>query len=233
MFAYLLCRDCRVLHQVYAAHELAAGAEVFEAAAIAYGRFLLDHRHHALEQVRRESVVAYDNGPLWDPGHAAYFEVGDGEHSFTVSRTRASIEEARELQLIDGSIEQAAVELSVEGSALRRALDHHFFPYALRLAKLDHFVEAARAVIATLPSDTIEPVFDDANDPALSIARLPDQSCIALLERCLGVFDAWELPRVAAFISANRDEYGALALNVRRPVTLRPMNGRRARVVTP
>ena len=112
---------------------------------------------------------------------------------------------------------------------LRRALDRHFYPSAVRPSKIDRFVETVRDILAHLPADELETEFDDADEPAVAIGRLPDEGCVALLNRCMNLFDAWELTRVASFIGANRDEYGALALRVRREVSVgthEPAQGR-------
>jgi hypothetical protein len=224
--AFLLCRDCGVVHRVYAAHELAEGGEANEAAAIAYGGFLIEHRHHPLERVERTGVNAHYEGTLWDPVHTSYIELSNGEQAFTVRSGRESIDEPVRHEVVEQRIETAAVRLAIEEHEIRRALDCHFYPYALRPSKVDQFVAAVRAILPLLPADQIATEFDDADDPTLSIARLPDEGVVTLLERSMDIFDAWELSRIAGFISANRDEYGALALRVRRETTLSPQPSR-------
>ncbi|HVN86572.1 MAG TPA: hypothetical protein VMW17_17200 [Candidatus Binatia bacterium] len=217
---YLLCRDCRVIHRVYAATELVTGGSVSEEAAIAYGQFLVQHRHHPLERLTRESLLEYHDGPLWDPMRSSYIELTNGCETFTVRTGRGGLDEPVTRAIVTERIVPEALEVTVEESEVRRALDHHFHPYALRQTKIDGFVHAVQQILATLPGDQVETSFDDADDPAVSIARLPDDGCVALLARCMDIFDSWELPRVAAFVSANRDEYGALALRVRRDTNI-------------
>jgi hypothetical protein len=218
---FLLCRFCRVVHRVYAARELAAGGTVSEEAAVSYGQFLIEHRHHTLQRLERSTFVEAWDRPLWDPSRSGCMELTNGHERFTVRSWRPTIDAPVSRELVDETIETSTLRLSVEEDALRRALDHHFFPYALRPKKIDSFVAAVQEVLAALPGYQLEPSFDDADDPAVSIARLPDDGCVALLARCMDIFDAWELPRVASFVSANRDEYGALALRVHRDSTLR------------
>ena len=220
---YLLCRDCRVVHRLPAGHELAAADQSSEEAAIAYGQFLVQHRHHPLERLSRATLTEHHDGPLWDPMRTSLIELTNGRETFTVRTARAEIDEQLTREVIeDRRLTLGAFHVTVEEAAIRRALDHHFHPYALRQTKIDHFVAAVQNVLATLPGEQVETAFDDADDPAVSIARLPDDGIVALLAHCMDIFDAWELARVASFVSANRDEYGALALRVRRDATPGP-----------
>jgi len=218
--AFLLCRDCRVVHRVYAAHELAEGGPVSEAAAIAYGQFLVDHRHHPLDRLEHCGTVDHHEGAFWDPSRTSFIEVSNGREAFTLRSARDSLEEAPRHEIIEGRLEPKPAEVSVDEALLRQAFDRHFYPSAVRPSKVDRFVETVRDILSHLPANELETEFDDADEPAVAIGRLPDEGCVALLERCMNLFDAWELTRVASFIGANRDEYGALALHVRRQVAL-------------
>jgi hypothetical protein len=214
--AFLLCRECLVVHPVFAAYELAARGRVCEETAIAYGEFLVEHRHHRLERVERHGLQEHHSRPLWDPSRVSFLEVSSGREIFTIRSLRDSIEEPRRYEVANGHIQTDPARVTIEEAEIRRALDHHFYPNALRPTKVDDFIQALREVLADLAGQDFDSAFDDANDPCVSIARLPDEGCVALLERCMGIFDAWELSRVASFVSANRDEYGALALRVHR-----------------
>ncbi len=214
--SFLLCRDCWVVHPIHAACGPNAGDALSEESAIAYGEFLAQHRHHPLERVHRTSQRDHYEGALWDPMRARFIEVGNGDDVYTIRSSRDAIEEPRLHAVIDQRIHVVGVRLTVEEALVRRALDYHFYPYALRPTKTEYFIRALREVVDMLSGDDIETAFDDGDDPAVGIGRLPDEGCVALLERCLDIFDAWELPRLASFVSANRDEYGALALRVTR-----------------
>ncbi len=218
---FLLCRDCRVVHRVYAAHEISEGGVASEAAAIAYGQFLVDHRHHPLDRLEHCGTLDHHQGALWDPSRTSLIEVSNGREVFTLRSARDSLDEAPHLEIITGRLEAQPIELSFDEPSLRRALDRHFYPYALRASKVDRFVQIVREVLAMLPAEELDTEFDDADDSEVGIGRLPDQGCVAILELCIDLFDAWELSRVASFVSGNRDEYGALALRIRKPVALR------------
>ncbi|HUI25584.1 MAG TPA: hypothetical protein VL403_05820 [Candidatus Kryptonia bacterium] len=220
---YLLCRDCRVVHRLPVGLESSAGNPVGEEAAIAYGQFLVQHRHHPLERLTRTTLAEHHDGPLWDPMCTSFIELTNGRERFTVRASRTDIDQPLTREVVEGHrVSLESLHVTVEETVIRRALDHYFHPYALRQTKIDHFVAAVQDVLANLSGEQVETTFDDADDPAVSIARLPDDRCVALLAHCMDIFDAWELARVASFVSANRDEYGALALRVRREATPRP-----------
>jgi hypothetical protein len=214
--AFLLCRDCRVLHPVFVPHQNGSRGVVDEETAIAYGQFVAEHRLHTLERVERCSLREYHDGRVFDPMRTSLIEVSNGKGPLTICRSRDDVELPRVWEVADQHIEERPSSLSIEEPVIRRALDRHFYPYVLRPSKIDDFVRAVYEVLATIVAEDVETAFNDGEDPAVSIARLPDDSCLALLTRCGYIFDAWELVQIASFVGANRDEYGALALRVRR-----------------
>jgi hypothetical protein len=218
---FLLCRECGTVHRLYSVQELAEGGMVSEAAAIAYGGFLVDHRHHPLERLERTATPVYHAGPLWSPHQVSITEVTNGRDTLTVRSARESVDDGRTGTIVPERLLEGRVQIGIDEPHVRRALDHHFHPYALRPSKIDRFVDAVHDVLAQLPAEHVVTEFDDADDPAVSIGRLPDEGVVALLDRGIEIFDAWELARIASFVSAERDEYGALALQVRRQMLLR------------
>ena len=103
---------------------------------------------------------------------------------------------------------------------MRRGLDREFYPQALRPTKLDRFISVLHDVVRHIPPAELEIAFDLADDPAVSIARMPNETYEELLARCIEIFDPWEWPRVSRFLCENRGEDGVLALRVRRHVAL-------------
>jgi hypothetical protein len=95
-------------------------------------------------------------------------------------------------------------------------LDLEFYPHAVRPTKIENFLNALHAAIRDLALEDIEIAFADADDPAVSIAPMPEQAFRRILAASLEIFDPWELPRVERFLRENRLETGVLALRVRR-----------------
>jgi hypothetical protein len=107
-------------------------------------------------------------------------------------------------------------EVLIDHRDLRRGLDLTFYPRALRLTKLDRFVSVVRDVVSQLNPNQLTIAFDDAEDPAVSVARMPDETYQELLARCAEIFDPSEFDTLTKFLQSNRYEDGLLALRVRR-----------------
>jgi hypothetical protein len=214
---FVACRECHELHPV-----LNAGAVIFEdpdaLRADAYSAFLSKHHTHHVACLWRNGSELRADRPLWDPMATLTFEVTDGDRSYVVSATRGSIEDERMYRFFPGALEVGNAEVQIDPSDLRRGLDLLFFPHALRPTKVDRLLSAVHEAINQIDPNQLVIAFDAADDPAVSIACMPDGIFSAILDRCAEIFDPWELPRVVAFLTDNREADGLLALRVRRYV---------------
>ncbi len=211
----IACRDCGLLQPVETSTTIPGDAAI-EAALEAYGQFLADHHQHELTWLARTACETSSDRPLWDPMATITFAATDGEHCYVVSGTRTSIEEPRVYHFAPGSVDAGNASVLVADQPLRRGLDLEFYPHALRLTKIEQFLSAVHDIIGHLDADELPIAFDDADDPAISIARMPDATYQELLTRCADIFDAAEIETVIKFLRENRDEDGLLALRVRR-----------------
>ena len=213
---FVACRDCALLHPALgyvsdppdeASGELLA----------AFGAFVAEHWAHDLVWLRRGESEVISDQPLWDPMAAITFEVtGGGDEFYVVTAQRPDIDSPRVYRFAPGRLELTQAQVQIDDQTLRRGLDRSFYPQALRLAKLERFVSVVHEVIGHLKPDELPIAFDDAEDPSVSIARMPDQTYLELVGRCAEIFDPAELGTVAKFLQANRHEDGLLALRVRR-----------------
>jgi len=205
--AFLLCRRCGVLHPLLPtlADEDAADLAGFRA----------DHEAHALEQARRVPDSALFDGPAWDPMSARWMKVTAGADIIVVRSWRRSVDEPRRHE-VSPRVPTTTDCVDVDERLLRDALDHHLYPQSLRPAKTERFVAAVRELLADLDPAEVEPSFDDVTVANASLGDLPEATCQALLKRCAGIFDDWELERLRSFIAEHRFADGALAVRVRR-----------------
>ena len=215
---FLACHDCGVLHPV----ELTglAGCGDIAPDSEDYVVFVAAHATHRTGHLIRKDGETVSEQPLWDPMGTVAFAATDGEQAYIVVARRESIEEPRTYRFTPGTLEGRNSEVLVDDSDLRRGLDRQFFPYALRPTKLDLFISVVHDIVSHIPPDTLEIAFDAADDPAISVARMPTESYQELLTRCTEIFDTWEWPRVSRFLRDNRGEDGLLALRVRRQVSM-------------
>ena len=207
--SFLLCRHCGVLHPV------SIDSSADEDAAQDLAAFREEHEAHVLEDAQRLEDPALFDGPTWDPMSTRWFRVAAGADVLIVRSWRTSIDEPRRHELT-ASAPHAAGCIEVDEPLLRRAFDRHFYPHAVRPAKLERFVHTVHELIADLDPAEVETSFDDVTLPNASIGPFPDELCDALLNRCTPIFDDWEMERVRSFIADHRLEDGALAVRVRR-----------------
>jgi hypothetical protein len=216
---FLACRDCAVVHPV-AQPSHAWPDEAMDVAFEAYGEFICAHLTHHIDELRRSGSEAQADRPLWDPMAVISFEATDGIESYVVTSSRESIDGPRIYRFGLGRLAVKSSAVDIDDDDLRRALDREFYPQALRPTKLDRFVCALREVVSHVNPAELAIAFDTADDPATSIARMPDATYQELVTRCAEIFDAAELQRVSEFLRDNRNEDGLLALRVHRQLAV-------------
>jgi hypothetical protein len=205
----LLCRQCGVLHP------LPAQPNADDDTAQDLQAFRTLHGAHGIADAERLPDSALFDGPTWDPMSTRWFRVATGTEVLLVRSWRTSIEEPRRFE-VTAMLPPTSDCIDVDEPLLRRALDHHFYPHAIRRAKVERVVDTVRALIAPLDPSQVETTFDDAALPNTSIGPFPGALCDALLDRCAPFLDDWERERLRTFIAAHRLEDGALAVRVRR-----------------
>jgi len=211
---FTACRDCGELYPVpdtgAALLDDADGVDPYE-------EFLARHRTHHIAGFRRSGSECHADRPLWDPMATLTFEVTDGERLYVVSATRRSIEDDRVYRFALGVLDKRGnSEVQIAPRDLRRGLSS---PPALRPMQIDRFFSALDEVISQIDPDELLTAFDDADDPAVSIADMPDGIYNDLLAHCTNIFDPMDLPRVVTFLGDNRNANGLLGLRVRRYIT--------------
>jgi hypothetical protein len=220
---WLACRDCQLAHPVGTpAHGLPSELQDELTAAVA--AFLNAHGGHNVTHVHRDDDCAVlSTRPLWDPMATVSMEVTDGSRRFVLTAERNSVDEPRTYRIVPGRLHEAhPAAVEIDAGDVRRSLDRAFYPHVLRPSKIDRFVRTLSELVGHLEPCTLDVAFDDANDPAVSIAALPDTVCCELSQRCADIFDPPELARVLAFLNDNRSESGALAVRIRREPSFAP-----------
>lgn len=211
---FLACRDCGTLIPIAlelhpcngAATEMAAAREDFAA----------DHGSHSVIELRRTDTESISEGPLWDPMVKFHIELTDGSRAYVATVTRPSVEDERVYTFRPCALRTTACDVDIADGDVRRGLDLEFFPQALRRTKVEDFLGALREAIRDLPTEDLDVAFVDPDDPAISIAPMPEQAFQQLLVASAKIFDPAEVPLIERFLRENRRETGVLALRVRR-----------------
>ena len=224
---YLFCRSCGVLcpqeshFEASSSNHDQASSDDESSSDEDVRQFVAAHETHGLDRATRSTTTAVYDRAVWDPMGTVWFEVACNRETFLVRASRTSIDTARCYELVPGSIQCGRSAVEFDEPYLRSALDRHFFPHLLRPTTIDQFVTLLRSLVGEMHCEDIETSFDDANDPTVGIAPLPDPLGDQILARCAEMFDEWEVERVASFVDTNRFEDGALALRVRQqPVVM-------------
>jgi hypothetical protein len=210
--SFFACCDCGILHPVV---ECAAYAAAEDDATQELSNFIAQHGAHRITHVERQDAEAVSDRPLWDPMATVIFPVTDGTQVYIVRGGRRSIDEPREYRFSVGVWDLHASEVTVDDSDLRRGLDRAVYPHAVRPSSIDRFIGALHDAIRHLRPEDLEIAFDAADEPNVSVARLPEATYAELVTRGAEIFDAAEWPSVRGFLDENRGEDGLLALRVR------------------
>jgi hypothetical protein len=198
-------------------------SELHDELSAALAAFLDAHAGHQITHLRRDDECALQSAlPLWDPMACVRMEVTDGSRYYVLTASRRSVDEPRSYRIAPGRLEIRHACVEVDDRDIRRSLDRAFYPQVLGETKVERFVRALHELLSHIEPSSLESAFDDASDPAVSVAPLPDSICSQLGQRCVEIFDAFELRRVLAFLDENRTEAGALALRIRRDSVVSP-----------
>lgn len=219
---FLACCKCGVAQPLVLNVSLPSDA-MAEDAISSCNDFLADHLSHEMVRCTRRSADSIADRPLWDPLAAITFEVTDGQQTYVVTSARQSIDEPRLYRLAHGTLTVQGSEVSLDDADLRRGLDMEFFPHALRPTKVDRLLSVMHQIVNRVDPETLAIAFDAADDPAVSIAPMPEAAYQELLTRCAEIFDPGELEPVTRFLRENRDESGLLALRIRRYFNAPPL----------
>jgi len=185
-----------------------------------YQTFFAVHRDHRIDLLLRLDERSLSDRPLWDPMATKYFEVTNGQERLLVRCSRPSIEDPVERTLVPGTLAQTEIALELEPDLIRRALDEHFYPNALRPTKVQQLLAELDELVHHIDPDTLGILYDDADDAQVSIARLPEQAYEDLAARCRRIFDDWEFERVQTFLTGHSGEDGVLTVRMKRVLSI-------------
>ncbi len=213
--ALLFCRQCGELYPLATTRPV---LEPDEEEILDLQSFQTAHREHRVEQAIRLPEPALHDRPAWDPMARRWYRVGVGEHAFVVCSSRTSIEEPRQHRICDEP-PALSIHTEVDEPMLRRALDQHWFPHRVSSQKIDAFIESVRHAFAAIDGDDVEISYDDPAFANAEMGACPPKLCENVRLSAAEIFaEESERRHIDEFINANVDEYGALAVRVRREI---------------
>ena len=209
------CHDCGCMTPVVLPDASAPAATVAAYVEDWYA-FLDAHAGHPLAELTAEFGAPVAGLHCGEPMTRVAFTVADRDTTYLGVGWRTSIDEPRRYLFGPGSLQLAAPAVEIDDGDVRRALDMEFHPHHLRPAKVDLLLSAVHDTLGEVDAEALEIAYDDAADPEVSVAPMPEAILRRILDASTRIFDPWELVRVEKFLVENRAEDGLLALRVRR-----------------
>jgi hypothetical protein len=176
---WICCRLCAEAHLLRTSVDAWLPKEEEHQQAVV--EFLEAHAHHPVTQLVPTSPGrSVYSGPLWDPRTVFLIEVTDGREVYVLEALRSDVGAPRRYRLRTGRLPQPCTLIAMDTALALRALQAEFGS-AVPVATAQRLVECAADVLTRISPVTIDPAFDDANDPDLAFADWPDAAIEALV----------------------------------------------------
>lgn len=216
------CHDCGCMTPVVLP-DASAAVDTVTAYLEDWYTFFEGHAGHRLTELTAVLGAPVAGLHFGDPMARVTFAVADHDTTYLACGWRESIDAARQYSFGRGTLHLAEAAVEIDDGDVRRALDMEFHPHHLRPAKVEQLLSAVHDTLGDVDTEALEIAFDDAADPEVSVAPMPEAILRRILDASSQIFDPWELARVEKFLVANRAEDGLLALRVRRrPLAIPP-----------
>jgi len=218
---FIGCHGCGCLTPIVLP-ERGDAADIVAAYVEDWHEFFAVHAPHGLSEFSCPIDTPVSGGPIWDPMAPLVFEVCNGATRYLVRAHRTSVEAPRRYDFAPGNLRVEPGVVELDENDVRRALDMELATddgqpeRHERHERIDALLRAMHASLDGIDADELEIAFEDADDPEVTIAALPDPALQRILDAVAEIFEANTQDRVARFLRENRGEDGVLALRIRR-----------------
>ncbi len=224
---FIWCRNCGAIHHVSPfdrepIYQFTDG-EVEERPANDWRVFMDRHAGHRLEPLVANGEDYLPGGKPFDPMSVGFFEVSSGAETLLLRRSRSTIEEAVQYEIVDGQLIQAGVSLEIQEEAIRKEMKLHFCwapAKPLPDEKVALFMGLFRDLICGIDPQTVCASGYSDMDDNITYCRLDAALAEALLDKCSHHFPPSELASLRRFVDSHRDSDDVMALVKRRAVSL-------------
>jgi hypothetical protein len=226
---YIRCRNCEAIHHVTSFDRspiltLAAG-ELQETSADDWQAFMTQHAGHRLEPLSANGNAYFPDGSAVDPMSVAYIEASNGNETLLLRRSRRSIEDAVQYEILKDQRVETGLSLEVQDSEIRKEMKLHFSwsPTApLEDEKIDLFLALVRELVSELDPHSLSTTEYSNTSDNISYAPLESSLVDTLIEKCSGHFLPIELASLRRFVDSHREGCDVMALVKRRSIKLTP-----------
>jgi hypothetical protein len=188
---YIWCRKCGAIHHVtpfdrYPIYAFNNG-EAQELPANDWREFMARHGGHKLEPLTSTGNNYFPHGSGYDPMSVAYVQVGNGEETFLLRRSRSSIERPFKYEIVHGRLLQAEPSLEIQADAISKEMKLHFsWPPAAPLNddQISSFIAFFRESVRAVDPRSTGASEDSETDENVSYCELSSDVVDDLIGRC-------------------------------------------------
>lgn len=224
---FIWCRNCDVVHHVSRfdrepIYRFVDG-EVEERPANDWRAFMDRHAGHRLEPLVVTGEDYLPAGKAFDPMSIGFFEVSNGCETLLLRRSRSTIEEPVQYEIVEGRLVQTGVSLEIQEEAIRKEMKLHFCwapAKPLPDERIALFIGLFRDVVCAIDPETVSPGGYSGMDDNVAYCRLDAEVIETLLDRCGNHFLPSELVSLRRFADSHRDSDDVMALVKRCAVSI-------------
>ena len=187
--------------------------------------FMVQHRHHMIEELSRIKDSFISEGAYVEPLKVSYFEATNGKERFVIKKWRENINDPLQYELIPGYI-KTTISLEVQLDEIRKQLhDEIKHPYITE-AKIERFIQIIEKVASQFSAgDKIE-ITAETDTPLISYCKMDTDFTREILRLSEEIFSAEELKEIEQFIYRNNNDNEPMTLLLKRAFTIEEENSK-------
>ena len=224
---FIWCRNCGAVHHVSRfdrepIYRFVDG-EVEERPSNDWRAFMDRHAGHRLEPLLATGEDCLAHGKPFDPMSVRFLEVSNGSETLLLRRSRSTIEEPVQYEVLEGRLSQTGTTVEIQEEAIRKEMKLHFSwapAKPLPDEKISLFVDLFREIVCAIDPETVCPSEYSGIDDNVAYCRLDTAVIESLFDRCGNHFPPSELVSLRRFVESHRDSDDVMALVKRRAVSI-------------
>ncbi|MBW2652923.1 MAG: hypothetical protein JRC57_07585 [Deltaproteobacteria bacterium] len=187
--------------------------------------FMVQHRHHKIEELSRIKDSFISEGAYVEPLKVSYFEATNGKERFVIKKWRDDINDPLQYELISGYI-KTTISLEVQLDEIRKQLRDEIKHPSITETKIERFIQIIEKVASQFSAgDKIE-ITAETDTPLISYCKMDTDFTREILRLSGGIFSAEELKEIEQFIYRNNNDNEPMTLLLKRAFTIEEENSK-------
>lgn len=187
--------------------------------------FMMQHRHHRMEELSKINGSFISESPYAEPLKVSYVEATNGNERFVIKTWRDDIRDPLQYQLILGFIRTSiSFEVQVDeiSMRLRDEINHPF----MTDVKIKRFIQIVERVTSQMSAGDAMDITAETDTPLVSHCKMRADCVRAILKQSEEIFKGDELKKVTAFVERNNRDSEPMTLLLRRSFTIEETNAK-------